>query len=166
MCLPYPRATLVSEQLKKAVTPITSVDEQEYADLGLGYKLVQMLTPNALRHESVHMHHCIGWGSYDHLFEPDDFRDYEHKLLSLRSPDGKRLATAYIEDSQFGWCVQQFKAQRNAKPEQYLYDLVAPLGWLTRADYAAALDAKNRAAQKRIDEDDDDDPYRLKEGGM
>jgi hypothetical protein len=122
------------------VIQITAADTREYADLGIGYKLVELLTPNALRYEGAIMQHCIGRGGFDIYLDPERADVADHILLSLRPLEGNPLATIHLQRSEFGLVIKQFQAFRNSKPEPYIYDLVAPLGWLSRADYAVALD--------------------------
>lgn len=99
-------------------------DEAVIADLGVGYKLVLMISRKALRHEGRRMHHCIGYGGYDsHIDHPD------LHLLSVRGPNGKPLATLEIRGS----TVKQFRGPCNADPIPAVVELVAPFsdayGW-------------------------------------
>lgn len=139
---------------------LTDADQCEFADLGLGYKLVKLLTPSALRFEGAIMQHCVGRGGYDVYLAPNRDDVVQNILLSLRSAEGNPLATIHLQNSEFGLVIQQFNAFRNGKPEPYLYDLVAPLCWLTRADYIAALDEKNRKAKEIPNEQSYDDKIR------
>jgi hypothetical protein len=55
-----------------------------------GWKIVRLLTPEALDRESAHMQHCIGKGAYDHHLDSGD-----HVFYSLRDP--KNLPHATME---------------------------------------------------------------------
>ena len=107
-------------------------DETIIADLGVGHTLVELLTARALRHEGNRMRHCVGQGSYDgHMADPD------YRLLSVRDPEGRPLATLEVR----GDDVRQFRGARNADPPPAIADLVSATadawGWQGLAEAAA-----------------------------
>lgn len=106
-------------------------DEVIVADLGVSHVLVELKTPRALRREGQRMHHCIGHGSYDGRLDDADFR-----LLSVRDPNGKPLATLELS----GHVVRQFRGACNADPSSAVIDLVSAVadewGWLGLAEAA------------------------------
>jgi hypothetical protein len=86
--------------------------EELYAELGDGYHVVRLLTPEALDRESGEMQHCIGQGAYDHKVNTDHY-DY----LSLRDKFGKAHATIEV-DLRFsrGPIVLQCYGKQNEPP--------------------------------------------------
>ncbi|MER8573359.1 PcfJ domain-containing protein [Mesorhizobium sp. M1409] len=73
-----------------------------------GYKLVKLLTPEALDLESRRMHHCVGHGSYDAGLAAGN-----HEIYSLRDRKGRPVATVKINRGE----IDQIKGKRNASPE-------------------------------------------------
>jgi hypothetical protein len=57
-----------------------------------GYRIVQLLTPEALDQESGYLGHCVGNGGYDALLESG-----RHRYYSLRGPNGSGHATLEVE---------------------------------------------------------------------
>jgi hypothetical protein len=95
-------------------------DEETIADLGGGYTLVRMLTPEALDLESHRMHHCLGHGSYD-----GRLKSGWDRYLSVR--DGKRRPAATIElrrESSGRWSMRQVAGKRNERPERAVMDVI------------------------------------------
>ncbi|MGO4558281.1 PcfJ domain-containing protein [Mesorhizobium sp. 2RAF21] len=116
----------------QAVRALGPEDEQHIADLGNGYTLVRMFTPEALDIESRRMSHCVGHGSYDKKLTTDWFR-----YLSVR--DAKRRPTATIElrqEPNARWSISQCYGKRNARPDREVMDILRP--------YAAAQDWQDR----------------------
>ena len=104
--------------------PLGPDDEVILFDLGVGHTLVQLKTPRALQREGSSMHHCVGHGSYDGRLNEEGYR-----LLSVRDPDGRPLATLEI----VGDTVRQFRGPYNADPVGHVIDLVSraadEFGW-------------------------------------
>lgn len=95
-------------------------DESLVADLGDGYTLVQMLTPEALDLESARMHHCIGHGAYDQRLKTGWSR-----FMSVR--DRKRRPAATIElrrESNGRWSIRQIEGKRNERPPCEVMDVI------------------------------------------
>jgi hypothetical protein len=95
-------------------------DESLVADLGNGYSLVQMLTPEALDLESARMHHCVGHGAYD-----DALKSGWSRFLSLR--DRKRRPEATIElrrESNGWWSMRQISGKRNGRPASDVMEIL------------------------------------------
>lgn len=91
------------------------------ADLGTGYHLVRLLSPEALDAETLALRHCIGRGSYDDkLSRPD------HEYLSVRDEEGIPVATLEVVYGQLIQCC----GVRNAVPapdviavvDRYMYE--------------------------------------------
>lgn len=57
-----------------------------------GYRIVRLLTPEALDRESVYMGHCVGHGAYD-----QDLAEGTHAYYSLRDSANKPHATMEVE---------------------------------------------------------------------
>ena len=81
--------------------------EETYMELTDGYRLVRMLTPEALDMESAEMQHCIGHGSYD-----DQLGDPGVIFLSLRDPSGNAHATVQIREG----VIEQLSGKQNELP--------------------------------------------------
>jgi hypothetical protein len=95
-------------------------DESFIADLGDGYSLVQMITPEALDLESARMHHCVGHGAYDGALKSGWSR-----FLSLR--DRKRRPVATIElrrESNGRWSIRQIEGKRNERPPRKVMEVI------------------------------------------
>lgn len=103
---------------------LTSHDEVFVTDLGAGYTLVQLLSPDALDVESDRMRHCIGHGAYDENLILGGFRYY-----SVRDEYGAARATLEIVprvvDGVVYGQLKQFRGRRNAAPEPHVADLIA-----------------------------------------
>lgn len=69
--------------LKKDVEQIRHLE-----DLGRGYSVVQLLTPESLDEESRMLRHCIGGGAYDWKLSASNYQ-----LLSIRDKGGNPVAT-------------------------------------------------------------------------
>ncbi|OLP54843.1 hypothetical protein BJF92_13620 [Rhizobium rhizosphaerae] len=105
-------------------------EEERVADLGVGYSLVQMHTPAALRREGYRMHNCLKSGDYGRNLIDQDF-----SYFSVRNPQDKPVATIEVERND----ISQFFGPCNAKPADHLIDLVSPLAglWQTLSNRAA-----------------------------
>jgi hypothetical protein len=102
---------------------MTSKDETFVVELGAGYTLVRLLSPDALDLESDRMRHCIGHGSYD-----EDLAHGSSAFYSVRDEDGMPRATLEIvprevDGTMYGH-IRQFRGRRNANPEAHVVDLV------------------------------------------
>ncbi|MER8571369.1 PcfJ domain-containing protein [Mesorhizobium sp. M1409] len=98
-------------------------DERCVADLEDGYKLVKLLTPEALDLESRRMHHCVGHGSYDAGLAAG-----HHEIYSLRDRRGRPVATIKINRGE----IDQIKGKRNASPEARHIAVLKPLAKAVR----------------------------------
>ncbi len=78
-------------------------------DFGDGYRIVQLLTPEALRFEGPAMGHCIGGGGYD-----ERLKDGSCQFFSLRDTDNKPHATFHVEVE--GNILRQCKGKENKPP--------------------------------------------------
>lgn len=95
-------------------------DEAVVADLGRGYTLVRMLTPEALDVESERMHHCVGHGSYDGLLASGWGR-----LLSVRNRKGRPVATIELREEGNGfWSIRQLEGRHNRRPAPEVMDVL------------------------------------------
>lgn len=74
-----------------------------------GYRIVQLLTPEALDHESVKMGHCIGHGAYD-----DALMKKTHAYYSLRDAANNPHATMEVETKNNR--LLQCKGKQNIPP--------------------------------------------------
>lgn len=63
----------------------------DHIDAGDGWRLVRLLTKQALLREGLHMAHCVGDGDYEHLAGDEDLTS--DSIWSLRDPDGVSRAT-------------------------------------------------------------------------
>ena len=107
-------------------------DESFEMDLGAGHTLVRLLSPAALDVESARMKHCIGHGAYDERLTSPDYEYY-----SIRDADGRPQATLELRRARIldglAWTIRQFRAASNARPDEYLADLIEPVcgerGW-------------------------------------
>ena len=87
-------------------------DEQHVADLDDGYRLVRLLTPEALDLESYRMHHCAGDGAYDGKIASGWSR-----ILSLRDRKGRPMATIELRRESNGrWEIDQIRGKHNGSP--------------------------------------------------
>jgi hypothetical protein len=101
------------------VFPVIDGDERVYRELGDGFRLVQLLTPEALDRESAVMQHCIGNGGYDR-----HVTDSSKLYLSLRDRAGKAHATLEVDVSKH--TLKQFQGKQNKPPVQRYIDVVVP----------------------------------------
>lgn len=84
-------------------------DEETVADLGGGYTLVRLLTPEALDLESDRMHHCIGDGAYDGKLKAGWGR-----FLSVRDRKNRPVATIELRrEGNAQWSLRQFQGKNN-----------------------------------------------------
>jgi hypothetical protein len=111
-------------------------------DLGRGYSVVQLLTPESLDEESRIMRHCIGGGAYDWKLSTSDCQ-----LLSVRDKGGNPVAT--IELGAFPTAKKAFEVIQvqgfNNTPVSFaLMDMII--------DYFQSIDAipKNGTATNRL----------------
>lgn len=73
------------------------------------YRIVQLLTPEALDRESAYVQHCIGEGAYDYKLKSGS-----HIFYSLRDPQGKGHATMEVKVE--GNNLMQCKGKENKPP--------------------------------------------------
>ncbi|MGJ7040920.1 hypothetical protein J2Y63_004188 [Shinella sp. BE166] len=101
---------------------LTAADERHVADLGLGYTVVELLSPAALDVESTRMRHCVGSGSYDAKLQ-----NPKCGLYSVRDLDGVPRATVELVSKDYDGVtstfVRQFMGPRNEPPAQNLVEL-------------------------------------------
>lgn len=100
----------------KAVLPS---DERLVMDLRDGFRVVRMMTPEALDRESAEMRHCIGLGSYDSQLAGDRIG-----LYSLRDSSNKPHATMEIDYPSKS--IVQLRGKQNAMPTSKYLDLLGP----------------------------------------
>jgi hypothetical protein len=74
-----------------------------------GYRIVQLLTPEALDQESGYLGHCVGNGGYDALLKSG-----RHRYYSLRDPNGRGHATLEVETA--SRTLLQCKGKQNNPP--------------------------------------------------
>ncbi len=106
-------------QAAKALGPD---DEQHVADLEERFRLVRLLTPEALDLESRRMHHCVGHGSYD-----EGVASGNTEIYSMRDPQGRPVITmeVYVDIYDDGARrLQQVKGKRNNDPEDWQADIL------------------------------------------
>lgn len=107
---------------KKSAKHLTEADERHVVDLGAGYTVVELLTPDALDVESTRMRHCIGHGNYDRKLGHPGFH-----FFSVRDAEGQPCATVELTpklvDGVPTSVVRQFQGQRNAAPEPHLVEM-------------------------------------------
>lgn len=107
---------------KKSAKDLTDADERHVVDLGAGYTVVELLTPEALDAESTRMRHCIGHGNYDAKLSHPGFY-----YFSIRDADGQPCVTVELApklvDGEFRSVVRQFQGPRNAAPEPHIVEL-------------------------------------------
>ena len=129
---------------------LTSKDEVFVADLGAGYTLVRLLSPDALDMESDRMRHCIGHGSYD-----EDLAFGTSAFYSVRDQEGAPRATLEIVgrevDGNLYGHIKQFRGRRNADPEAHVVDLVG--GIKTAMRWLDGPRTKSQAPEMATDED-------------
>lgn len=95
-------------------------DESFVADLGGGYTLVRMLTPEALDLESSRMHHCVGHGAYDARQ-----REGWGRYLSVRDKKGRPVATIELQcEPNEEWLINQLQGKRNTRPAREVMDVL------------------------------------------
>lgn len=118
---------------KVAEIIIGSDDEVCVADLGDGYRLVQLMTPNALRREGHRMHNCLRHGDHGTILTSTLAR-----FLSVRDPNDKPLGTLEVH---IGY-VRQFAGPCNQAPKSDVIDRVIPIAtaWNWSDLYTATLD--------------------------
>lgn len=97
--------------------------EIAYMDLADGYRLVRLMSTEALDAESLEMQHCICHGGYD-----DKLADPSVVFLSLRDATNKAHATLEIENG----IIRQLSGKQNAYPDPKYLRLLHPL--LSRPD--------------------------------
>lgn len=112
-----------AQQVEPLTHDIGADDEIDVYDLGVGYKLVRLLSPSALDRESETMKHCIGYGFYDSkLAMPHRWRYY-----SVRNPAGVPVATleTQYDRPSDAWVILQFQGPGNRLPEAHIHHLIA-----------------------------------------
>jgi hypothetical protein len=116
ICAEADKAMLKAGQ-RLATISLVEGDEALFADLGDGYRLVRLLTPEALDRESGQMQHCIGNGGYDDLLT-----DASTVYLSLRDSMGKAHATLEVKGEE----ISQIQGKQNKPPADKYLDRLAP----------------------------------------
>lgn len=106
------------------------------ADLGNGFHLVRLLSPEALDAETMVLRHCIGRGSYDANLERDGY-----EYLSVRDSEGVPVATLEVVHG----LLIQCRGHRNATPSSEVLAVVD--GYM----YARA-DAEDREYDGAVDQ--------------
>lgn len=100
--------------VKRAMqTPVIKIGEGEEIaehDLGDGWYMVRLLTPQALDNESAAMQHCVGHGTYDTAVEQGKI-----VILSLRDTHNNPHVT--IEINARDNTVSQIRGKQNARPK-------------------------------------------------
>jgi hypothetical protein len=86
-----------------------------------GWKIVRLLTPEALDRESAHMQHCIGEGSYDQHLDGDS-----HVFYSLRDPKNRPHATMEVVNEDGIAKLIQCKGKQNAILLERYFDYTVP----------------------------------------
>jgi hypothetical protein len=120
--LPLMAASEVSDLFFGLPDAAQERDEQHVADLEERFRLVRLLTPEALDLESRRMHHCVGHGSYDEGVASGDTEIY-----SMRDPQGRPVITmeVYVDIYDDGARrLQQVKGKRNNDPEDWQADIL------------------------------------------
>ncbi|TPK91479.1 PcfJ domain-containing protein [Mesorhizobium sp. B2-4-17] len=107
-------------------------DEEFVSGLGDGYKLVRMLTPEALDLESRRMHHCIGHGSYD-----GRLRAGWGRYLSVRDSKKRPVVTIELrQEANARWSISQIQGRHNGRPARLVMEALRPYtiaqGWRDR----------------------------------
>lgn len=102
----------------KADIVLGEFDEQLMCELGNGYTLVEMLSPEALDLESIRMRHCVGHGSYDFKI----LESFGFHLYSVRDRDGRPVATIETANRTINCVlhreVRQLVGPRNRLPDE------------------------------------------------
>lgn len=129
----------LNAQRAKALCPD---DEEHVADLAEGFRLVRLLTPEALDLESSRMKHCVGHGAYD-----AGVADGSIEIYSMRDPLGRPVITVEIERDTDGLddygvlaakprtyrAIGQIQGRRNADPSREHLEILRPFamkdGW-------------------------------------
>lgn len=119
-------------------------EEERVADFGIGYSLVQMHTPTALRREGYRAHNCLKDGGYGRKLI-----DQAYSYFSIRNAQDKPVATIEVKNND----VSQFYGPCNAKPADHLIDLVSPVAgyWQTLSDRAAVRFAADQLGPQNND---------------
>ncbi|MHA6685356.1 hypothetical protein [Mesorhizobium sp. A556] len=124
-------------RLQGSAAALGDRDETVVAELAKGFRLVRLLTPHALDHESKRMKHCVGHGAYDRGIETGTTQIY-----SLRDANGNPCVTMetypagirqYRRDEEGGfhpildnsrWAVNQMQGPRNTTPLRKHMDIL------------------------------------------
>lgn len=106
------------------VSEIKPGEEVVVAELESGYRIVSLLSPEALDRESKVMQHCVGLGSYD-----EGVKDGTISILSLRDPAGKPHVTMEVDVE--GKRINQIKGKQNRFPVGKYFDTLFP--WLAES---------------------------------
>lgn len=97
-------------------------DEEVVADLGGGYSIVRLLTPEALDLESDRMHHCVGDGAYDKKLASGWWQ-----YLSVRDCKNRPVATIELGQENNGcWGIVQIQGKRNGRPAREIMNVIHP----------------------------------------
>ena len=122
-----------AKKLRAQFMVATSFDEDEQAGhtktvyrFENGYRLVQLLTPHALKVETAHMQHCIGQGAYDHRIQS---KTSYAKFFSLRCSRNKPHATIETFGNAVSQCVGKQNRPVVKKYLPYLKELADKKEW-------------------------------------
>lgn len=102
-----------------STAPSLADDERLEMELDDGYRIVRMLSPQALDRESSEMQHCVGLGSYDRHLSSGYLA-----LYSLRDRFNKPHATLEIDTERA--TLLQLRGKQNAMPVARYLHLLAP----------------------------------------
>ncbi|MQV12227.1 hypothetical protein GHL01_00510 [Sinorhizobium meliloti] len=107
---------------RKTEHDLSDTDERYVADLGLGYAVFELLSPDALDVEGSRMRHCVGNGTYDSKLGTPGYG-----LYSIRDAHGTPHATVELvpkfDDGEVTTVVRQFLGPRNGAPAPHLVEL-------------------------------------------
>jgi hypothetical protein len=132
------------QSARKSAKDLTDADERHVVDLGAGYTVVELLTPDALDVESTRMRHCIGHGAYDGKLGHPGFHFFS--IRDRGQPSATVELTPKLVDGEFRSVVRQFQGPRNAAPEPFLVELFnAALDDIVTAEMPASAPAPTRS---------------------
>lgn len=105
------------EAAKNGAVALVSGDEAVEMELADGFRIVKLLTPQALDRESGEMQHCVGNGGYDGLLAKEGYGIY-----SLRDAAGKAHVTVEIRD----FAALQIQGKQNKAPLARYMNMIVP----------------------------------------